>query len=280
MTSITSWAAVDSRGVSSLYIASDSRISWGTGQSWDQGRKTFACRQLPHIFGYWGDVLFPAMAIPLVIDRLEHQLLSVNPNRHFGAIGSTIRRLWIDYPDAQRRDAGILVGHRNGEGMRSIFSLAVFIYDAASDSWSRRSIEMPSRSGELRIAGSGASYVRNAKKLWDLSAEGGTSRAVYSAFCEALMSGGDTASGGGPQLVGLFREGPGRVFGTVYGGQRFFAGSRLTRDEAASGNVDWFNHLFERVDERTMRRLPGARTHRPRDLAHPKAYQTAEGAGR
>jgi hypothetical protein len=59
MTTIVTWAAVDTHGVSSIYIASDSRISWGATTVWDSGRKTFASQDCPFVFGYWGDVLFP-----------------------------------------------------------------------------------------------------------------------------------------------------------------------------------------------------------------------------
>jgi hypothetical protein len=68
-------------------------------------------------------------------------------------------------------------------------------------------------------------------------------------------------SGGGPQLVGLYRKGPGRTFGTVFGGKRYFAGAPVARDAASSDTVEWRNELFERVDGVTARRLDGAQPH-------------------
>lgn len=262
MTTITAWAAVD-RGVSAVYIASDSRITWGQGDLWDRGRKTFASHTEPYVFGYWGDVLFPAMALPQVIESIDHNLVPLNANRPYGPVGSLIRRLWLDYPISQRRDCGILLAHRLGSGMKSVFSLAVFTYGAKEDKWRRRSIPMPDRSAELRIAGSGTAVVRNAKKLWDDSPHRHTSRAVYSAFCEGLASGQDPLSGGGPQLVRLRRMGNGETLGATIGASRFFAGAKVRSSDVTLG-VDWFNELFERIDGATLKRLAGAQVHQPR----------------
>jgi hypothetical protein len=206
---------------------------------------------------------FPAMVLPQIVESLDHGLVPLNPNRPYGAVGSLIRRLWLDYPTAQRRDCGILMANRLGRGTRSAFSVAVFTYDANADAWFRKSIPMPSHSAELRIAGSGALSVRTAKKLWDESPQGNTSRAVFSAFCESLASGVDRLSGGGPQLVGLRRIGNGLTFGVVVGVNRYFAGTKVRPDDVNS-STEWFNDLFERVDGSTGRRLAGAQAHRTR----------------
>lgn len=41
MTLLASWIAVDSRKPSSIYILSDSRISWGSAAKFDFGKKVF-----------------------------------------------------------------------------------------------------------------------------------------------------------------------------------------------------------------------------------------------
>lgn len=258
MTSVAVWAAVDSRRVSGLYIASDSRVSWGSTHHWDQGRKTFACHSQPYIFGYWGDVLFPALAIPMIIEQLDSAVLVGNPARPFGVVGNALRRLWLDYPPAERRDAGVIVGHRLASGMKSAFSLAVFTYEAADGKWSRRSLPMPSRSAVLRLAGSGTESVRKARRPWEESTEAGTSRAVFAAFCDSLASDTDPGSGGGPQLVGLHRVGPGKTFGVTVGRKAFLTGAKASRQQA--GRVDWFNELFERVGPAGVR-LADAQRH-------------------
>jgi hypothetical protein len=267
VTTIAAWAGHDQRGISSLNIVSDSRVTWLPSkrpQRWDRGRKTFACRTQPFIFGYWGDVGFPAMALPQVIETMDASLIRLVPNRPYGAVGSLLRRVWLDYPTTLRSDSHILVAHRLGIGMRSVFSLAVFSYVAETGTWTRTSPAMPSDSAKLLIEGSGAPAMRKAKQLWDASVHGNTSRAVYSAFCEGLRSGEDPNSGGGPQVVSLRRIGNGLTFGTVYNSQRYYAGARVRRTDVAPG-VEWFNELYERVDGSTMRRLPGAQRHQPRE---------------
>jgi len=116
MTSIVVWAGVDTHGPSSLYVASDSRISWGKDDSWDQGRKVFSSASNPHIFGYWGDVIFPALAIPTIIDRIDRGVLNSRDGAWHTEIQQAIRLLWSNYPKGQRKDFGIVHGLRVGEG--------------------------------------------------------------------------------------------------------------------------------------------------------------------
>ncbi len=259
MTTIVAWAGVD-RAVASLYIASDSRISWGDSHAWNQGRKTFASAGSPHIFGYWGDVLFPSVALPTVLDGLAAGVIQPSGSP-FGTIGNSLRRLWLDYPRPERRDFGIVMATRRGEGMQSGFQLAVMTYEAQTDTWDVRDVPMPRSSSRLHIAGSGTSAARTSERLWEASSQGGTSRAVYGAFTEALAGRADAHSGGGPQLVGLRRIGPGLRFGTLFEGRRYLAGARISQKAARTSNVEWFNELFERVDGGRAKLLDGAQRH-------------------
>ncbi|MDQ2742529.1 MAG: hypothetical protein M3Z66_09585 [Chloroflexota bacterium] len=260
MTTIVARAGVDQRRVSSVYIASDSCIFWGSSHLWNQGRKTFAAPSTPHIFGYWGDVLFPSMALPTVLDQLGAGVMRRRGSA-FGDIGNSIRRLWTDYPQQEHRDFGIVMATRRRESMDAVFELAVMTFEAATKTWDVREIEMPRSSARLHIAGSGAREVRNAERLWEESDQGGTSRAVYSAFTEALAQGADPHSGGAPQLVGLHRIGSGIRFGTVRQGKRYIAGASVTQSAARIAHVDWFNELFERTDGGRATRLLEAQRH-------------------
>jgi len=143
MTSIAAWAGVDSRGQSSLYISSDSRISFPDGTSWDQGRKVFACFSEPHIFGYWGRIEFPALALPLIADRIDRGLLASGQQNGHDDIYQAVRRLWKGYPTSER--FSIVHGTRTGDNMTSRFSLTVMAYNGQR--WSRRIVTMPDRSG-------------------------------------------------------------------------------------------------------------------------------------
>jgi hypothetical protein len=84
---------------------------------------------------------------------------------------------------------------------------------------------------------------------------------VFSAFCDAVVAGGDPATGGPPQLVGLHRHGPGRSLGIVIGDRRYLSGADvLTHEHERLVGVDWFNELFERVDPARKKRRVDAQT--------------------
>lgn len=153
---------------------------------------------------------------------------------------------------------------RRRHSMDSVFELAVMTFEAKTGTWDLREVEMPQASARLHIAGSGAHEVRNTERFWQESNESGTSRAVYSAFTEALSKGSDSQSGGAPQLVGLYRVGPAIRFGTLYKGKRYIAGARVTQKDARGTNIYWFNELFERADGVRAKRLPKAQRHSPR----------------
>jgi hypothetical protein len=264
MTSIVVWAGVDTHGPSSLYVASDSRISWGKDGSWDQGRKVFTSSSNPHIFGYWGDVMFPALAIPTIIDRIDRGVLSSRNGAWHSEIREAIRLFWSNYPKDQRRDFGIVHGFRAGEGTGCIFSASIVAYERITDSWVTMEIPMPERSAVLRIAGSGIPQIRRALTLWQASRAANTSRAIFSAFCESIAGRGDPLTGGPPQLAGLYRIDPGRLFGVIYNNQRYFAGSTLTGYENPDP-IEWRNRLFERMDGRTKKRISTAQRHTERE---------------
>jgi len=260
MTSVMCWIGVDSRGISSVNIAADSRISWAS-ESWDQGRKVFAAVKEPHVFGYYGDIVFPALAIPTVIELLDRRVVELSATGQWqGPVSTLLRTLWRGYPVSQRQDFGIIHAVRFGAGMGADFRLAIHSYRASADGWKHDQIPMPSVSSALRILGSGAAPVRRARARWQSSGARDTSRAEFSAFCDALAAGSDLHSGGGPQLVSLYRVGGGRLLGTIFRGRRYIAGRELAGRENVEP-IEWRNELFERCDGRTRRRLGEAASH-------------------
>lgn len=129
---------------------------------------------------------------------------------------------------------------------------------------------MPARSGLLAALGSGAKPFKQTLKQWDASEVGGTSRAFYSAFAAALTDGSDRSSGGPPQLVGLYRIGGGRSFGTVWQGKRYFLGTEV-KDAVQVSPVQWHNELFEICDPLTLTRKGDAQPQpMPRSLQRPQ----------
>jgi hypothetical protein len=261
MTSLIAWVGADSRGPASLNIASDSRISWMSGESvshhWDQGKKIFASMRAPLIVGYVGDVLFPTLVLPGVIDRIDRQVFRTDGATVEGLV-SVIRREWRDYPREERRPLNIYIGHRVGDGMSAGFRLTRLAnQDGGSDSWQTSDVPVSPASNCLAVDGSGRRAIKKALEAWRESDAGGTSRSIFSGFVDAVVAGVDPGSGGSPQLASLYRIGAGRLLGIIHQNQRYFAGMHLIGDEAVQ-DVEWRNELFERADGYTKSRLADA----------------------
>lgn len=263
MTSLIAWVGVDARGPASFYLASDSRVSWGPRDHWDVGRKLFASHKSPDLFGYCGEVLFPS----LFLSQFSHLIdLHVAPNenttpeaRHEALI-TLAQTAFSCFPAPQRGTFSILHGSRESSRMSSVFHLWRVDWSPASG-WSDEKLVLPTESVLVLAVGSGASSVSRYDAEWRRSAVGRTSRAVFSAFCDALTGGENQFSGGPPQLVGLYREGFGEAFGVVYKGARYLLGLPIDPDEADALLVEWRNELFERCEGRSMARLQGAQRH-------------------
>jgi hypothetical protein len=265
MTTIVVWVGIDSHGPSSAYIASDSRFSWKSQNridTWNHGRKTFASARYPDVAGYWGDVLFPVVTLSQFFANLDSGVVAQKAslsNRRFQALEQLLHLSFSELSDRQRRPFAVVYASRDGNGMEGTFHVRTVSW-SVDDGWARKTFRLPSASGAIHLSGSGAAVARLHLAKWSTSTEGGTSRAVYSAFIDGLRSGADHQSGGPPQLVGLYRIGPGRSFGTLIGRDRFLNGmpvaARSVQDE-----IEWRNELFERVSGRTRMRLPLAQRH-------------------
>lgn len=269
MTSLIAWIGADQRGPASLNIATDSRITWNPDVAprdyWDQAKKVFVSRTEPLVIGFVGDVLFPMLAVPAVIDRIEHGVYP-GGERIVEGVTQGIRHLWSEYPAGQRGGVTIYIATRHGSGMTAKFELASLVYSKRSKEWVTVNYSIPLTSSLVVVDGSGRASVSSSLQSWEASSVGGTSRAVFAGFVDAIVSGKDPYSGGSPQIGSLFRVGGGNLLGIVHQGQRYFAGAHLIGDEVVEG-VDWRNELFERADGRSKKRLPGAQPQpRPVDL--------------
>ncbi|MBR9803156.1 hypothetical protein GYB59_16345 [bacterium] len=244
MTSLISWTGVDNRGPASLYIASDSRLS-GSTKSWDCGRKVFACRNSPDIFGYCGAVLFPSQFISQLIDAIDAGVLfpvSATPGQRVSILRQYIDDAAASFPE--QSTFKIAYGTRNGEGFGASFLVATISWDTKNVSVTE--YDMPRQSDLVLAAGSGTPVVEDFQFEWRTGDVGQTSRAVFSAFCDAIQSGRDKYTGGPPQLVGLYLRGPARTFGVIHNGDCFLHGMRA--NENTNGNLECHNRLFERCD--------------------------------
>src|ERR1700684_3781041 len=120
MTSLAAWIGVDSRGPSSFYMTSESRISWPTGGSWDYGRKLFAAAASPDIFGYCGDVLFPSLVLGDVVTLMDSGLVFAKndgPIARNEKLRLLLSTSFSSYPPEERQSFTILHAARDNERM-------------------------------------------------------------------------------------------------------------------------------------------------------------------
>jgi hypothetical protein len=281
MTSLVVWLGVDSRGPASIYIASDSRITWGSSSiKWDHSQKVFSSQKYPDIIGYCGDVLFPSQLLAQIIRLIDAGMLFENsdiPIIKFNKITKVIQEAFEAYPKSERRNFAIIYCTREYEGMASIFH--AFLLDwKLKNGWHTDLIALPKtedgqkyKSGIVRPFGSGAKSIKKWYDRWNkIKSEKDTSRTVFNAFCDSLFSKEDEFSGGAPQLVALYRIDCGKYIGTVYQRNRYLFGLPIL-DSGQLNNIEWRNNVFERCDGITMEKLNNAQSHkRPRGLAKEK----------
>lgn len=162
MTSLITWTGIDSRGPASIYLASDSRISWGKQGTWDFSRKLFASTIYPDILGYFGDVLFTSQILGQMVDLIDAQSLfeaDVEPESKFAAIMMVFRQAHLTYPKEERRPFSIFHCSRRGEGMAARFALFELSWDP-STGWQNKDIPVPLEKSGLAVArGSGEQSV-------------------------------------------------------------------------------------------------------------------------
>ncbi len=264
MTLLVSWVGVDSHGPASVYLASDSRLSWGADCYFDQGRKVFAFRTSPDIVGYCGDVLFPSMAISQAIALANNGLLFSQSNtclERFELFRTQIKGHFQQYPT----EHGVLSGNM----FQMVFasrdrvnprSFACFQLDWRKDTgWRTTKLALPAQSAVTASLGSGGTYFDQNLTQYDTGPNQSTSRNVFHCFCETLFSAVDPYCGGSPQLVGLYCKpnSLAKQFGIIRSGYRYLNGMRITNAPSFT-SVEWRNDLFERCDGQTMLRLDGA----------------------
>jgi hypothetical protein len=265
MTSLAAWIGVDQRGPASLYIASDSRFTYPDGRIAYEGQKTFVSRLTADIFAYCGDVQLPSTFLKEV-ESIGIPSIASAHERHVHLIGRA-SQLLAESNLSSRQAFSIVHGARDGFGMQATFHLWTTSW-SPEVGWVDVVEHLPTESVLALAAGSGATPVTRQHVAWRQSDVGRTSRAVFSAFCDAISSGEDPRTGGAPQVVGLFLRTNGEAIGVIREGQCFLKGSVVQSPSAlAASVVEWRNVLFERCDPLTKQIIVGAQRHaRPRQL--------------
>jgi len=265
MTSLAVTLSVDARGPCAIYIITDSRITWDRASvRWDGGQKAFASRVSADIFGYCGDAYYPPMILRQVIDQVDNGLLfddRLGASDRHTIVVQAFRRALEPRVDTPIRSFSLFHAGREGDGMKCTFRLWEVIYNHTNGRWSDYEHEISGdKSYLVHLDGTGRPTIESKSRDWMRTEAKGTSRAAIGAFCDALHSGKDPFSGGPPQLVGIWRIGPARPFGFLWNGKKYLAGLEVI-GEAIWQAVPWFNHLFERCDGKTGKRLKSAQRH-------------------
>ncbi len=246
-------------------MASDSRISWGSEWArWDAGRKLFACRSYADMFGYAGDVVFPCLVLGQIAEAIDSQLLfhanDISESRHAKFV-SAVQASFDRRHNVPDTDFILLHGSRQSSGRKAEYKLWSLSYNAAHQKWLDSQINVPTDRSSLLIAlGSGEKSVTTHQLRWETTSQGGTSRAIFGAFCDSIRSGSDPLSGGVPQLIGVYHTRMPQVFGIIYDGRPYLHGLPLPRELETSA-VEWRDELFQRIDSTTLTLLPGAQRH-------------------
>jgi hypothetical protein len=254
MTLIVSWIGVDSRKISSLYMASDSRISWGNRATFDSGRKVFGCKNHPVIIGYCGDVMFPSMVISQLVDLADNGLLFPDDSSNVEKFEIFFKKLQAQFASYPSEKSGvgvnsfeILFGSRDKE---TDFFCRKLKWTKLSNTWTVEDLPFSMYSEKLFIMGSGRTEFLSRYHEFQRSNESKTSRAVFQCLCETLENMKDNYCGGAPQLVGLYNRHNSKQFGIIHQNKRYLHGIELNNSDDYN-RVEWRNKLFEICDGTT-----------------------------
>lgn len=267
MTTLLAWVSYTTTGESpelprALYLASDSRISWGgPARRWDAGCKLFASKKEPHIFGYCGDVVFPSHVLAQITAAIDSGLLfssQSTPMHKHDVIQSLIINSFSKSHATPTKSFWILHAYRNRAWPHTSFSMWQIYYDANSESWEDAELSIPDSTGKIVALGSGSGSALFNVRRWQESYVGGTSRSIFSAFCDTLYNGDDRLSGAPAQLAGLYADMEPQQFGFVDDGKLYFQGLEIPAPVGQT-NLPCRDRLFQEIDPVTMKRLAGSR---------------------
>jgi hypothetical protein len=274
MTSLVCWATYregEAEIPSSIYMVSDSRITWGAPKRhWDGARKVFGCRIEPHIFGYCGDVVFPSLVISQIVSAIDNGVLFPK-----GATAEVIHEIVVaSLKESFRRrhetpdqDFSILHALRIGRDDTRKFSIWHITYDSKRKEWNSSRSTIPRQTDTIAVLGSGKMSVEKYMRIWRASSAWGRSAAIFSGFCDALFSAEDRYSGGMPQIGALNPGSHAQIIGFVDDdGALYLHGLRVISVETMR-RIRWFDRHFEDHDPLTNQLRKDARRYpRPKGL--------------
>lgn len=265
MTTLICWAGADSRNIASLYIASDSRLTWGTPEiSYDCGQKLFFSQKHLHAFGFSGDVTCASQLLHSLVFQIDNDYLKENISNkdNVEKIQQHLQKCFLNYPvqwkNEIKKSLNILHISRINNGIRvTDIDFYVNIFKFSSDDRCIVDIKNISpKSQLLHASGTGSIAFSDLNSQWSKFDPENmrTSRSFFSAFCSSLNEKRDPFSGGSPQLLGLYRQGPIQNFGIIWNNRKYLGGVEVENFD----NLEWRNETFERCDPKTKAVLNNA----------------------
>lgn len=260
MTTLIGWIGVDSRRATSVYLASDSRFTWADGSFWDYGKKLFSTKSGNELFGYCGDVLFASQVLSQVVDQIDAGVFALPddpPDIRAGHLMLALQGALNTYPESQRKPFEVAYVARTGHNMAATFYVATLSW--SKEGFTKAIKPMPVESSCILALGSGAiSFNRRVGELTSRGKNERTSRLMYMAFSDHILSNEDSNTGGSPQLIGLFSSGPAQIFGIIHKGERWISGARIPPTHSFTSGLQWRDDLFQVCDGATMKLAIGA----------------------
>ena len=267
LTTLLSWVSFSDTGESpekprAVYLASDSRITWDSVEHrWDSGRKVFAATTAPHLFGFAGDVVLPGLILGQVSAAIEIGILIdplATPDEQHQAVLGAVRRGVATTVATPSLDFTIHHLMRSGDWPNTEFRAWKIAYDVTQRQGMSLPIAVPTSTALIGSFDTGQHAAREHRVKWLRSDIGSRSRAILSAFHDAIVSGDDPLSGGAPQLAALYTRGPPVQIGLVVGERRFLNGLEVEVSRMLDA-VEWRDRLGQRVDPITGHPMRGAR---------------------
>lgn len=262
MTLITSWIGVDDKkegkSIASIYIASDSRYTWGNAEKYDYGIKVFGSTRYPEIFGFCGDVLFPSIVFGQMIPQIDSGLIlndtdsgEIKNRKVFDFINSSLE----SYPKGYLSGTFTLL---HATRINKEFKCYKTSYNS-NKKLINKEIILPRFSTKIFSGGSGKDEFDANLLIWESQRHNDhrTSRGVYHCLVKTLKEIKDPNTGGLPQIVGLYRNKNSRLFGIIEDEKKYIYG-KVSSEDINSTRVEWRNENFERMNPETLKIIEGA----------------------
>jgi len=271
MSLLVSWIGIDDHGPTSMYIASDSRISWPSNICYDHGRKVFASRISADIFGYCGDVLFPSMVLSQIIEMIDAGLLfsrDATAEEKSKAVKQKLIYQFNNYPShvSSIVSNSVVILHSSRHNPSKTFDCKKYIWRRTTNKWTTENVPIPSKSDVLFVDGSGKIDFYKRYSQYQKSNNSFTSRNVFHCICDSVENTKDKQVGGAPQLVGIIRkpDSNGVNYGIIKSQKRYYLGSCIN-ELTNFDRIEWRNERFELCNGITCKKMPNAQ-HQPNPL--------------